>query len=59
MQIREPEKCKVAAVMGNEVRIYGPLDNGFRPYIRTIVCNNRGQALQVADEFDALQQQRD
>lgn len=57
---RSAEECKVAVVIGNVVKIYGPSNNGFRPYTgdkRTF--SNRGQAQFYAQEFDDLQQGRD
>lgn len=44
----------VGAVCGNEVRLYGPVDNntGKRPYRGLRVFANMGQALDFANEYE-------
>lgn len=58
MSEKKPEKHHVAAVCGNEMRVYGavsPLTQR-RPLVRVIVCKHAGQARFQAQEFDDAQQ---
>lgn len=48
--------AKVAAVCGNEMRIYGKANtHGVRPFIRSMIFPSHGAAKQAADDFDTRQ----
>lgn len=43
---------RVAAVCGNELRIYGSESSGRRPLLSVEVCRHYGEARDKAQEFD-------
>lgn len=53
--LRDPEGCKVAAVIGKTVKIYGPAHGEFRAFISSREFNNYGQAREYAIDFDYAQ----
>ena len=52
----DPSQCPVAAVCGNQVRIYGipvkALKGEIRPLVNIINFRHHGAALQYAKEYD-------
>lgn len=57
--LRDPDDCRVAAVLGNTVRIYGKSDDGFRPYTgEKHVFPTYGKALEFAIEYDLKERTR-
>lgn len=54
--MRDPERCRVAAVFDNIVKIYGPSHDGFRQDLKdTRVFSNNGQAKEFAADYDYSQ----
>lgn len=50
------KRISIAAVCGNEVRIYGPkFNNEARPLLKLLVFPHRGAALQYALAFEEEQ----